>query len=173
MPAIVAATSRRFKERNIVSDHSVVQSREEDEAAVRAVIQQLPATWAEVTSGRAGVDAIAEIFTEDASFVVGDGTYLRGRPEIAAYYRRMIDGADAFGTSIKDTTVVVEVDSVRFLSDTVAAVVSHGGILFAGETEVPAERRGIQTSVISEVNGRWLAAAYQNTRIHQNIAAGE
>jgi uncharacterized protein (TIGR02246 family) len=156
-----------------MSGRNVIQNREEDEAAVRAVMQQLPATWADVTAGRARVDAIAAIFTEDASFIVGDGAYLRGRPEIAAYYRRMIEGADAFGTSIKDTTVVVEVDSVRFLSDTVAAVVSRGGILFAGETEVPAERRGIQTSVFSKVNGTWLAAAYQNTRIHQYSAAGE
>lgn len=156
-----------------MSDRNVAQSREEDEAAVRAVMQQLPAKWADVTSGRVSADAIAAIFTEDASFVVGDGTYLRGRPEIAAYYRRMVEGADAFGTSIKDTTVIVEVDTVRFLSDTVAVVVSRGGILFAGETDVPPERRGIQTSVLSKVNGTWLAAAYQNTRIQQYPVASE
>jgi uncharacterized protein (TIGR02246 family) len=93
-----------------MSDRNVVQSRVADEAAVRAVMQELPAKWADVTAGRTSADAIAAIFTEEASFIVGDGTYLRGRTEIAAYYRRMVEGADAFGTSIKGTTVNVEVD---------------------------------------------------------------
>jgi len=150
----------------VVNDRNSVQVLVGDEEAVRAVLERLPAIWADVTAGRAGAETIAAVFTEEASCIVGDGAYLRGRSEIAAYYRRMIEGQDAFGTSIKDTTVMVEVDSVQFLSDAVAVVIGHGGILFAGETEVPAERKGIQTSVVTNVDGNWLASAYQNTRIH-------
>lgn len=137
----------------------------QDEAAVRAHLDRIVGLWTEVTTGRASADAIANLFTEDASFVVGDGAYPRGRAEIAAYFRRMVEGHDAHGTTIKDATVIAEADSVRFLDDDVAVMVGHGGILFQGETVVPPERRGIQTAVMARVDGRWLTAAYQNTRI--------
>jgi uncharacterized protein (TIGR02246 family) len=137
-----------------------------DEAAVRAVAQRLPSLWAEVTSGRASAVEIAAVFTEDADFVVGDGTHLQGRAEIAAYFERMVAGADAFGTSIRGTTVTMEPQRIRFLTDDVALMITHGGILFPSETEVPPERRGIQTTVLVKVDGAWLGAAYQNTRIH-------
>lgn len=136
-----------------------------DEAAVRAMLVRMTELWSEVASGRVNAEAIAAMFTEDASFVVGDGTYPRGRAEIANYYRRMVEGADAFGTSIKDTSVIAEADSVRFLGDDVAVMVCRGGILFPGETIVPPARRGIQTSVLIRVDGTWLTSAYQNTRI--------
>lgn len=138
---------------------------------MRAVLAQIPQLWADVTAGRSSPEAFAAIFTPDASFVVGDGTYLRGRGEIAAYYQRMIEGSDGFGFTIKGTTVTAEADDVRFLGADVAIITSHGGILFPGETVVPPERRGIQTSVVHKVAGAWLVSAYQNTRIHQYPAA--
>lgn len=110
-------------------------------------------------SRRAAPETIAAIFSEDADLVVGDGTHLRGRSEIAAYFPRMIAGADVFGTSIEGTRVTSEIQSVRFLDDHVALLLTQGGILFAGESEVPPERRGIQTTVLVEQNGAWLAAA--------------
>jgi uncharacterized protein (TIGR02246 family) len=143
-----------------------IPARADDDAAVRAVLDRLTALWVEVTAGRSSVEAIAGLFTEDASFVVGDGTYLRGRSEIAAYYRRMVEGHDGAGTTIRDTTVIAEADSVRFLGDDAAIMVGFGGILFKGETVVPPERRGIQTSVLTRQDGDWRVAAYQNTRIH-------
>lgn len=156
-----------------MNDRNRLPDRREDDAAVRAVLDRITELWADVTSGRASAEAIAALFTPDATFVVGDGTYLRGRAEIAAYYRRMIEGVDTFGISIRGTTVVAEADAVRFLNDTVAILNGRGGILFPGETAVPPERRGIQTSVLSKVDGDWLVAAYQNTRVHQYPAAAE
>jgi uncharacterized protein (TIGR02246 family) len=137
-----------------------------DENAVRALTQRLPSLWAEVTAGRAAPEAIAAVFTEDADFIVGDGTHLHGRLEIGAYFQRMVAGADAFGTSIRGTTVTMELQCVRFLAENVALLITHGGILFPGETTVPPNRRGIQTTVLVKNDGAWLATAYQNTRIH-------
>jgi hypothetical protein len=73
-----------------------------DEADLRAILQRMQSLWSDVTSGRAEAETIASAFTEDADCVVGDGTYLRGRGEIAAYYRTMVESQDAFGTSLRE-----------------------------------------------------------------------
>ena len=137
-----------------------------DEAAVRAVLSRVLSLWAEVTSGRINAEAIGTLYTDDADFVVGDGTHLHGRDEIVAYFRRMVAGTDAHGTTIGGTTVTADVKSLRFLDDEVALMLTQGGILFPGETTVPPERIGIQSAVLVKQHGEWLITAYQNTRIH-------
>jgi uncharacterized protein (TIGR02246 family) len=150
----------------VLSEEVTVTVHPSDEAEVRAIVPRILSLWAEVTSGRASAEAIAAVYTDDADFIVGDGTHLHGRDEIAAYFEKMVAGADAHGTTIRGTTVTAEIESVRFLGDQVALLLLQGGILLPGETTVPPERRGIQSGVAVKQDGAWLVTAYQNTRIH-------
>jgi uncharacterized protein (TIGR02246 family) len=123
-------------------------------AEVSAVPQRVVAAWA-----RNDPEAFADVFTRDAEFVVGDGTYLNGRPEIHQYM------VDAFAGGLRGTRVTASVFNVRFLTSGVAVLHTHGGILFPGEVEVPPERRGIQVWMVIKQHGEWTVTAYQNTRI--------
>lgn len=129
-----------------------------DEAAVRA----LPVKTAEVFPDP---EAITKLLTEDAHYIIGDGTHLRGRAEIIAYFNKLLQGQDAFGTSLKGVTATADITDLRFLSKDVAVLQTHGGLLMPGETSVPPERRGIQSWVAVKKDGKWLIALYHNTRI--------
>ena len=125
-----------------------------DETAIRSIPEQIMAAWAQGNG-----EGIAAVFAEEADFIVGDGSYWQGRAEIAANFEAQ------FGGWLKGTRVVAEVQSVRFLSDEVALMRTTGGILMPGESEVAPEALGIQTFVVTQSDGTWLVAAYQNTRI--------
>jgi uncharacterized protein (TIGR02246 family) len=58
-----------------------------------------------------------------------------------------------------------EVQSLRFLGDDLAVVVSRTGILLDGERAVPDDRWVLATWVISRRTGRWLVEAYHNCAV--------
>jgi uncharacterized protein (TIGR02246 family) len=62
--------------------------------------------------------------------------------------------------------VTDEVQDIRFLGTDHAIAVSKAGILFAGETGVPADRFVNPTWVLQKRNGRWLVAAYHNSPVN-------
>ncbi len=125
-----------------------------EQDAIRAVPARIEAGWAANDA-----DAVAAVFTTDTDFVIGDGTFLRGREELRQYM------ADAFDGFLQDSHVTAPVESVRCVSHSVGVVHTLGGILLPGETEVPPERQGVQAFVITKHGGEWLVDVYQNTRI--------
>ncbi len=125
-----------------------------EQDAIRAVPARIEAGWAANDA-----DAVAAVFTTDTDFVVGDGTFLKGREEVRQYM------ADAFDGFLQDSRVTAPVASLRCLNLTVGVVHTLGGILMPGETEVPPERQGVQVFVVTKYGGEWLVDVYQNTRI--------
>ncbi|MGH3907319.1 MAG: SgcJ/EcaC family oxidoreductase [Pseudonocardiaceae bacterium] len=125
-----------------------------EQDAIRAVPARIEAGWATNDA-----DAVAAVFTTDTDFVIGDGTFLRGREELRQYM------ADAFDGFLKGSRVTAPVESVRCVSPAVGVVHTLGGILMPGETEVPPERQGVQVFVVTKHGGEWLVDVYQNTRI--------
>lgn len=130
--------------------------------AVRAVPQRVVAAWAHNDA-----EAFAAVWTRHGDLIVGDGTHLVGRDAIKAYM------TTAFAGPLKGARATAAVKRARLLSSTVGVVQTTGGILMPGETEVPAERLGIQTWVVTKHGPRWLISAYQNTRISQPAARAE
>lgn len=100
-------------------------------------------------------DAFADCYTPDAT-VAMPGSYKGGREQVRTYM------AAAFAGPLSGSTGVDEPMNVRILGDT-AVVVSEAGILMAGETELPADRRRLATWVlVREAAGDWRVAAYHN-----------
>jgi uncharacterized protein (TIGR02246 family) len=127
-----------------------------DEAAVRALYQQVMDGW-----NQGSGDAFAAVFTEDGDLVGFDGTHFKGRTEIAPFHQQLFD------KWLKGSRLVGRVKDMRFLSPDVALMHAVGGTVMRGKSEPSPERDSIQTLVATRQEGnQWRLAAFQNTRLH-------
>ncbi|WJK42572.1 SgcJ/EcaC family oxidoreductase [Solwaraspora sp. WMMA2056] len=122
-----------------------------DRAAVAALPQRVVAAWAAHDA-----TAFAGVFASDGTLIL-PGLFLKGRDKIGAYMDQ------AFAGPYKGTRVTGQPFDVKFLSTDVALMLTEGGVLLPGETDV-ADGRAIRASwLATKVNGQWHLAAYQNT----------
>lgn len=124
-----------------------------DEAAIRALSGQMHDAWARGDAG-----AFVAAFTEDADYVVFDGTHLRGRQEIADAHVPLWNGF------LKGSTLVGVSSSIQFLGPDVALVHSKGAVLKRHEKKPSKRSLSVQTMVAVRQEGTWRFAAFQNTR---------
>ncbi len=125
-----------------------------DEAAVRALYQQLMDGW---NQGRGA--AFAAAFAEDGDLVAFDGTHFPGRAAIVPFHQELFD------KWLKGSRLVGHVKRVRFLSPDVALMHAVGGTILRGKSRPAPERDSIQTLVAVRQGGEWRLAAFQNTRL--------
>jgi uncharacterized protein (TIGR02246 family) len=124
----------------------------EREKAALSVPLRLVAAWAK--NDAAGV---ANVFTEDGAMILPGDVYKKGRDEIHAFL------AAAYAGPFKGTGVTGRPVDVRFVSDDVALLRTHGGILAPGETEIAPELAVRSTWITVKRDGQWQLAAYQNS----------
>ena len=105
--------------------------------------------------------AYAASFTEDADYILWNGTHLKGRQAIAAAHQQL------FETRLGGSRLEGEIQHIRFLSDDIALVHLQSSPQIRGQ-QVPApEQYAIQTLVaIRQVDG-WRFTAFQNTLIQR------
>ncbi|MEV6926508.1 SgcJ/EcaC family oxidoreductase [Dactylosporangium sp. NPDC051485] len=122
------------------------------EKEVLSVPLRLVAAWA-----RNDAAGVAEVFTEDGILILPGDVYKRGRDEIRSFM------AAAYAGPFKGTGVTGRPVDLRFVSDDVALIRTHGGILAAGETEIDPELAVRSTWVSVKRDGTWYLAGYQNS----------
>lgn len=130
-----------------------------DQAAVAVLPQRLLAAWAHQDAA-----SIADLFTEDGTLIL-PGVFRQGRQDIKEYF------ADAFTGHYAGTQVVGKPIGLRFLGPDVALLLSSGGVLAAGETEVSAVQAIRSSWLAVRAEGQWLLAAYQNSQAKQTLPA--
>jgi uncharacterized protein (TIGR02246 family) len=142
--------------------HDKTMTNPADEAAVRALYQELMDGW-----NRGSGEDFAAAFTDDGDLVAFDGTHFKGRKEIAPFHQEL------FEKWLKGSRLVGKVKDVRFLSPDVALVHAVGSTVMRGKSEPSPERDSIQTLVAVRQDGEWRLAAFQNTRVRpmRNAAA--
>jgi uncharacterized protein (TIGR02246 family) len=119
--------------------------------SVRDVIKAVYEAWADNDAA-----AFAEFYTSDAT-VVQPGIHKKNKEEI------LTTMAAAFAGPLKGSRVLDETQSVRLIGSDAAVVITEGGILMPGETDIPSERLVRATWVLTAQDGRWYVAAYQNS----------
>jgi uncharacterized protein (TIGR02246 family) len=119
--------------------------------SVVSVIQAVYVAWAD-----GDANAFAKLYTDDAT-VVQPGIHKKNNDEIRTTM------AAGFAGPLKGSRVLDEPQSVRFLGSETAVVITEGGVLMAGQTELPAERLVRATWVLTKRDEEWYVAAYQNS----------
>lgn len=123
-----------------------------DIAAVAGVAQRVIAAWAAQDG-----DAFAEIFTENGSMVLPGSIFQTSREGIRAFMK------GAFQGPYKGTQVTGAPLGVRFITPDVAVMITKGGVMLAGETEVAPDRQVKATWVVVREGDGWQLAAYHNS----------
>jgi uncharacterized protein (TIGR02246 family) len=121
-----------------------------DQAAIAEVPARMVAAWAAHDA-----DAFAELFTEDGTMML-PGLYKKGRDEIREYM------AAEFLGSYQGSTVTGSPIEIKPLGAAAVALITQGGVMPAGETEV-SDAAAIRASwILVKRDGKWLLAVYQN-----------
>jgi uncharacterized protein (TIGR02246 family) len=125
-----------------------------DMAAIAAVTQRIVAAWAAHDGA-----AFAEVFVEDGTMIL-PGLYKKGREAIAAYMTASFEG------DYKGTQVTGQPLALTILSDESAVLITEGGVLGSGDTEVSPAEAVFAHWVVVKRDGEWGLAAYMNTPHH-------
>ena len=122
-----------------------------DKVAIGSLTQRIIVAWAHHDA-----DSFADVFTEDGTMIL-PGLYKKGRGAIRDHM------AAAFQGVYKDTQVTGRPLDMRPLGDDAAILLSQGGVLWPGDSEV-SETAAIRAAwVVIRQDGQWRLAAYQNT----------
>src|SRR3954451_17265233 len=78
-------------------------------------------------------DAFAASFAENGSILVDD-QQVNGQDEIKTFF------AEAFGGQLAGTKLLTEPIDIKVIEPGVAVVITDGGVLYDGQTTVPADR---------------------------------
>jgi uncharacterized protein (TIGR02246 family) len=96
------------------------------------------------------------LYLDDAT-VVQPGIHKRNNNDIRTSM------AALFAGPLKGSRVLDTPQSVRYLGEDVAVVITEGGVLMAGQTVLSPEHRVRATWVLAKRDGQWCIAAYHNS----------
>lgn len=121
-----------------------------DEQQIRELYQKLLKSWGDAR-------AYAECFTPDADYIIANGMLEKGWKEI-------VEGHEIiFSAWARNSSLVGEIRSLRFLTDDVAYIIAGGYIHYDDHRSSGNNKRTIYSLVAQKLEGVWLFAAYQNT----------
>lgn len=130
---------------------TVAQPTQADMAAIASLTQRMIAAWAVQDA-----EAIADLFVEDGTLILA-GTYCDNRAAIQDYFTK------AFQGEYRGTQVTGKPLASRFFGPDAGVLLTTGGVLEPGETEV-SDKQAIRASwTVVRRDGEWRLAAYQNT----------
>ncbi|NUO61106.1 MAG: SgcJ/EcaC family oxidoreductase [Hamadaea sp.] len=123
---------------------------DDEQRALLALFAETSSAWSDGDGG-----AFADRYAEDATVIL-PGVHLRGRAEI-----RTSMGA-AFAGPLKGSRRVHVPQSVRFLTEDVAVVVTRSATAFPGEADPPSGRWELATWALTRRGGSWLVSTYHS-----------
>ncbi|WP_329107749.1 SgcJ/EcaC family oxidoreductase [Micromonospora sp. NBC_01699] len=144
------STSTVSKEDQLSAYYGPFTSAQEKE--VLSVPLRLVGAWAHNDA-----DGVADVFTDDGILILPGDVYKKGREEVRVFM------AAAYAGPFKGTGVTGNPVDVRFVSDDVALLRTHGGILAPGATDIDPQLAVRSTWVCVKKDGQWQLAGYQNS----------
>jgi uncharacterized protein (TIGR02246 family) len=145
---------------DILAAHGVAENHDfyreftdEPQKAVLTVPLRITDAWQ-----RNDADAFAGVFTENGSLLMQD-EQLKSQEQIRAYMKAGFDGylrgAHVYGWPLQ----------VTFLTDDTAMVITQGGIILDGESEIAPERQIRATWIITRRGGEWVLFSHQSSPV--------
>jgi uncharacterized protein (TIGR02246 family) len=127
---------------------------QDETAAIRSVETGLQDAW-----NHHDAKAFASFFTEDADSVNVVGWWWKGRAQIESKV------ADSHVFLFRDSAVTNNEIQIRFLTSQIAVVhVRWSMVGHRNPDGTPGQpRKGIQTHILQEQEGKWLIAVFNNT----------
>ncbi|MBE1441260.1 SgcJ/EcaC family oxidoreductase [Paenibacillus sp. OAS669] len=126
----------------------------QDIAEINELFQKLKWAW-----DRGDGAAYGSCFTEDADYVTFQGEHLQGRKAIAETHQQLWNGV------LRGSTLEGEIKKIRFLSPETAIFHGLGVVKLRWQKTAPSKRDSINTNMVVKQNGKWVIAAFQNSRI--------
>lgn len=123
------------------------------ETQIRELFAEYCTTWTEADSAGFG-----RLFTEDADYVSYDGSWAAGAAQLQDNHDKLFRGV------IAGSAMVGEIESLRFLTDSVAVLVGNGSVLMPWRSKLPKRRLSRQIIVCVRTPEGWRIAAIQNGR---------
>jgi len=130
-------------------------ARTADNEAVHGLLNQLSTAWSANDP-----EAFTNLFTNDGTVVLPGDVYLYGREAILGFMTLAFQGPYR-GTGVTGTAL-----SVRFIDSNTSVMITEGGVLAPGETEVAPQRAIRATWVCVNEDGTWKLSAYHNSPIN-------
>jgi uncharacterized protein (TIGR02246 family) len=127
----------------------------EDFAAVGSLLDALSTAWAANDA-----KAFADLFTADGSCVLPGDIYMRNHGEILGFMSAAYQGPYK-GTGVTGTPL-----NIRYVDDNTTIMITEGGVLAPGETQVAPERAIRATWVCVRQDAGWKIAAYHNSPLN-------
>jgi uncharacterized protein (TIGR02246 family) len=119
-------------------------------AELAAVPGRLVSAWAAHDA-----EAFAQLFAPDGTLIL-PGVYKKGRDEIRQFM------ADGYANQYKGTTVTGTPLDIKPLGSDAFALLTVGGVLEPGETEVSSKQAIRASWILIKSEGQWRLAVYQN-----------
>jgi uncharacterized protein (TIGR02246 family) len=120
------------------------------QAEIAAVPARMVAAWAAHDA-----DAFAQLFVRDGTLIL-PGVYKKGREEIREFM------AAEYAGRYKGTRVTGSPLDIKPLAESAVALLTVGGVMAPGETELPDENAIRASWILVCREGRWQLAVYQN-----------
>jgi uncharacterized protein (TIGR02246 family) len=121
-----------------------------DQGEIAAVPARMIKTWAAHDA-----TAFSELFTEDGTLIL-PGVYKKGRGEI----RKFMEAG--YAGPYKGTRVTGSPLDIKPLGDGAVALLTEGGVLAPGETELSSKEAIRASWILVKQGGTWQLAVYQN-----------
>ena len=125
-----------------------------DESAISEIPLHLIDAW-----NNGSGSAFAAPFSENADFVVFEGTHLKGRQAIASFHQKIFD------TVVKGSLLEGGAKFIRFLSPGMGVLQSVVRVTLPGQSQPSPGRDSMQMFVVTKRDGDWRVEAVQNSRI--------
>ena len=125
-----------------------------DEQAIQQLFREMYQAWMDNDAQR-----YAACFEPDADYVAFDGTHVKGRADNERLHRQLFEGV------LKGTRLEGGLMGLRALTAETVLAHASGAVLFPWQKHINKSRLSIQTLVLVKREGRWLAAAFHNTRV--------
>lgn len=143
-----------------MNTHQITQATQATQAteiqAITALLKGLVEAW-----NRADGTGYGQHFTDDADYIDVTGRLTQGGAAIGQVHQFLFDGP-LKGSKLEDA---YSAPHVQFLAPNVALVISGGTSRLDGQTEAPADRQSINTTVLVKQGEQWKIRAFQNNRV--------